>query len=796
MLKNNPKLEELYADTAKKTFAFCVRYGRKIEFKRLRDLLKSHINQAVTHPHAGSGSDSSLRLRVDIRAAQLNAACDLELWQLAFESAEDLHQIVSVPANRRVVKSPAMMNYYDKISKIFWVSENYLFHACAMQKIFNLTEKQMSRAVTKGEMTRDQANSNLRTLASKLLLGALATPHTHHHTLDMDFDPQEKQMRMAALVGHNHHVPHRKTVIHDLVARSVLPLVAPELSSLYTLIEQEFDPLELGAKTKPILAFIESQPDLKQYILPIKKMVLLKLLKQLGDVYQVLKISEFAKLANFMSLHDCEKLIVEVVAKGQVHVRLDHKNGTLNYGDQSFEGDRMRSQLTNFGKGLQGVLNIIQKDQLVAARQQKIEAFKQLAESLDDERKMMIMRRQQIEERKEIEERNLAIKSLEDDKRKKEEEEVRRLVEEQRKEEDKKKREEARIRQEKEEKELAEKKRIKEQVDALKAMDKKNKGTAPPAELKVGEEDDEEQLKNVDKAALLAAKKEQEEKLKREAEERVAQSVQKLDHLERARRENERDLLAALFVKQQEEDKVRFEIESKQYMENHKKSFENDQKRKGAMMRMAADRASFEVLIKKRREELYEREKIAYKESVRRERARAKKEKEDRERRQREEEERQRAVDEEKRKIFEEERKKRDAQRAEQDAMLQKQRDREAEIEAKQREREGGGGRDGPSRDGPPRRDDGPRGGDRWGGGGDRDGPRRDGGGFGDRGGDRDGGPRRYEPPGSRGGGDRWGGRDDGPPRRDGGGFGDRGDRGGFDRDGPRRDDGPRGGDR
>jgi len=44
VLKNNAKLEELYADTAKKTFAFCVRYKRKVEFRRLKDLLKAHLS--------------------------------------------------------------------------------------------------------------------------------------------------------------------------------------------------------------------------------------------------------------------------------------------------------------------------------------------------------------------------------------------------------------------------------------------------------------------------------------------------------------------------------------------------------------------------------------------------------------------------------------------------------------------------------------------------------------------------------------------------------------------------------
>jgi hypothetical protein len=82
--------------------------------------------------------------------------------------------------------------------------------------------------------------------------------------------------------------------------------------------------------------------------------------------------------------------------------------------------------------------------------------------------------------------------------------------------------------------ELAEKKRIKEQAQALKKEEKKKKGkTTGDVELggKALEEVEDDDLKNIDKDALIKAKKAQEEKLKRDAEERMNLAVQKLDHL-------------------------------------------------------------------------------------------------------------------------------------------------------------------------------------------------------------------------------------------------------------------------
>ena len=93
----------------------------------------------------------------------------------------------------------------------------------------------------------------------------------------------------------------------------------------------------------------------------------------------------------------------------QAAARLDHKNGTLNLGDKGLEGETRRAQLTNLAKGLQVSLDLMSQDK-EERRQQKLMAFKELAERLEDERKMMDYRRQQIEERKELQEREAAQK--------------------------------------------------------------------------------------------------------------------------------------------------------------------------------------------------------------------------------------------------------------------------------------------------------------------------------------------------------------------------------------------------
>eukprot|EP00290_Baffinella_frigidus_P011117 CAMPEP_0180140808 /NCGR_PEP_ID=MMETSP0986-20121125/14477_1 /TAXON_ID=697907 /ORGANISM="non described non described, Strain CCMP2293" /LENGTH=874 /DNA_ID=CAMNT_0022083429 /DNA_START=79 /DNA_END=2700 /DNA_ORIENTATION=+ len=686
VLKNNPKLEKLYAETANKTFKFCVKYKRKVEFRRLKDLLKNHLTNAQLSHNVSPDPEQTLRLRLDIRVEQLNAACGLELWQLAFESAEEFHNVVSHPANRKAMKGRVMMNYYDKVSQVFWVSENYLFHACAMQQIFTRSKRRLDGKVSKGELTPAKANDQLAVNASRLLLATLSIDLPSINGGGLIEADKDKHQRMATLVQHSS-VPARRQLVQELVSKNVLQYVLPELAELHKELEGDVDPSLLSSKITPVVKYIEANPELVQYLAPLKKMALIKLVQQLSLVYVTMRITDFAALANFMSLHDCEKYMVEAVARNQTLVRLDHKNGTIHLGDRGLESQDRRSQLTNLAKGLQSTLDLIHRDLKAQARAQKAEAFKQLAETLEDERKMMSMRRQQIEQRKEIVEQEMAMQAQREAQEKKAAEEERRQDEERRKEEGKKKREEARAQEEKDIKELAEKKRLKEQVDALKAEENKKKGKV--VVLNNEDEDDvEAELKNIDKAELIKRKKEQEEKLKREAEERLASNMMKLDHLERARREKERPLLGELLKTQLEEDKVNIETQKRTFLENHKKAHATDVASKAPLMRMMADKDIFEKQVTARRKTEYTRAQEFRRKEQEKEREHRRKEEQRKEDEAFKEEEERAQKEEEAAEKAEIMKKHRAEEREKADEMNKKQREREAEIDA----RAGGGG--------------------------------------------------------------------------------------------------------
>ena len=62
-------------------------------------------------------SQDSLTLMQDTRLHQLDTAIQMELWQEAYKSAEDVHGMMqlSKDKDKKMVKPGSFVNYYDKV---------------------------------------------------------------------------------------------------------------------------------------------------------------------------------------------------------------------------------------------------------------------------------------------------------------------------------------------------------------------------------------------------------------------------------------------------------------------------------------------------------------------------------------------------------------------------------------------------------------------------------------------------------------------------------------------------------
>lgn len=97
VLRNNAKLEQLYHATARAAFDFCKRFQRNMEFRRLCEILRSHLFSVTRFQNQTNAVDlnsaETQTLYLETRFQQLRMAADLELWQEAYRTIEDIHEV-------------------------------------------------------------------------------------------------------------------------------------------------------------------------------------------------------------------------------------------------------------------------------------------------------------------------------------------------------------------------------------------------------------------------------------------------------------------------------------------------------------------------------------------------------------------------------------------------------------------------------------------------------------------------------------------------------------------------------
>jgi len=811
ILRNNSKLEALYAMTAYRAFQFCKEYKRVTEFRRLCEILRNHLANLNKYRDQRDRPDltipESLQLYLETRFEQLKVATELELWQEAFRSVEDIHGLMTL-----VKKSPKpqmMAIYYAKLTKIFWKSENYLYHAYAWYKLYHLS-KTYSKTFTPAD---------LKLMMSCVVLSTLAVPpydRKHgaaHFELELEKD---RNLRMANLLGFSldpkrdtREVLSRAALMSELNSKNMVAGATVEVRELFQLLEHGFNPLDLCQKVAPLMeklatsmeTFSTSQaslPDvtLADYVPALERLTILRTLQQVSHVYNSMKMPHLKRMIPFQSFDDVEKLVVDAVKFGHLQIKIDHQNQCVHFGCQTLESDRVRNHITTLAKRLNKTQQLIASDlNLTTERKTPMRPTLEILKDVQSEHERVLARCKIIEKRKELQEQKVLEQEREEETRKAHQQKTNEDAEKKRQAEEARKREEDRIRRDIEEKEDEEARALLEQVQ-------KRKG-------KKGKIDENTKL---DKRQLMEDALTEQIKERQETERKLQRLSKQMDHLERARREEEVPLLKELYQKKLVDDKAWAEKQEETKKVDHLKQWEQDVQEKERMSKMTDEKKKFMEQVMSRRAEEFARrdeerlERLEEHREYRKSERLKERKKEFLRRLKVEEEERIRKVEEDKRRAEQEEMDKKEAEaRAIRDRQDEKDRqERDAQMEAESEERAaraaeqtarpaaerpsaapaaGGGG--GGDRWQPRARDDDASrgGGDRWGGGGDR-------GGGGGGGGDRW--ERRERPSGDapppRGGGDRWGGGGDrGGGREEEGGGG--GDRRGDDRGGARRDD-------
>jgi translation initiation factor 3 subunit A len=694
ILRNNSKLESLYAMTAHRAFQFCLQYKRTTEFRRLCEILRNHLTNLNKYRDQRDRPDltqpESLQLYLETRFEQLKIATELELWQEAFRSIEDIHGLMSMV--KRTPKPQMMAIYYAKLTQIYWVSDSHLYHAYAWYKLYNL-QKSYNKNLTAKDM---------QLMASSVVLATLAvTPYdrkhgAHHFELEMEKD---RNIRMANILGFNldakkdsREVLSRAALLAELVSKGVMTYVSPEVKDLYGLLENEFHPLDLAAKVQPVLSKLPSLSDklssaspvpevhLEQYNVALERLTTLRVLQQASHVYSTIKISEITRMITFFDFSIIEKLIVEAVKYNFVQMKVDHLKEVVNFGSQDLESEKVKNHLTILAKRLNKACLMISPPTFERPSKQVL-PFDELQAVVEKEHKKLLARKVLIERRKEEQERQMLEMEREEESKRLKQQRLTEEAEAKRLQNESARREEARIRKEIEEKELEEARAL--LAEAEKRKGKKGKKGALPVDGEVTK---------LTKQLLMEEALSEQMKERQEMERKLQKLSKTMDHLERAKREEERPLIEEAYRKRLRDDESFYQQQQEQAIEQSKKQHETDVIEKNRLIRMAADKEVFQLQVVSRRKGEFERLKRLREERLAEERAMRSQEREIRRKKEyfkRLEEQRLLKIQEEeeaKKKEEEERKRKEDAERrAKLEEMAAKQ--RQAEIAAEEREK-------------------------------------------------------------------------------------------------------------
>ena len=676
ILKNNARLEIMYQSTALQAFGFCQKYARKTEFRRLCELMRNHVQSAAKYQsqmHAINLSDpDTLQRHLDTRFQQLNVAVELELWQEAFRSVEDVHTLLSL--SKRPAKNIMMANYYEKLTRIFLVSENYLFHAAAWNRYYNLLRQSASLVASGQGSKKDNpvtTEAETTRAASFVLLSALSIPvisttRSRGALIDIDEARKSKNQRLTNLLRMST-APTRAILFKDAMSKGLLKLCRPEIRELYQILEVDFHPLSICKRISPILVQIGADPEMEKYVRPLQQVILTRLFQQLSQVYESVQLQFIYDLAQFpdpfkVSAAVVEKFIMNGCKKGDLAIRMDHATGIITFDSdifssakglhsasatgsaesetgsvqrlQSTPAEIVRSQLTRLAKTLYTACNFVDPTFNESRQEAKAAAFERARANAEQEHQETLARREIIEKKKELASDALQKKQKEDETRKRlqaqqlQEREAARLADEQKAREYKRYQDEQR--------------RVKQANLAKEVEDLKKHKNIDLEGI---------DIEDLDSDRLRALRIEQMTKEKNELSNTLRITGKRIDHLERAFRKEELRLLPKDYEAQRQRDLAAYEKTKEETLKSSEQKHRDDVALKHRLSRLVPVYEKFRKDLQERRHDEFEkrrrqadrelenaiqRRKREYREA----KARARREREEAERREREEEER------------------------------------------------------------------------------------------------------------------------------------------------------------
>ncbi|KAL7422773.1 eukaryotic translation initiation factor 3 subunit A [Cryptotrichosporon argae] len=641
--KSNDRLEVIYQTIAHRALKFCKAHNRKGDFRRLcEQRLRKDLANATKYGHqqhaVNLADPETLSRHLDTRFLQLETAVELELWQEAFRSVEDVHGLI---AGKKGGKPSMMADYYHRLTQIFKAEggkQTAVFHAAAWARYYQSAERAGS--------VSDKASA-------LVLLSAIAVP----------LGDVETKQRLIALLNLPK-MPTREALVSDAAAKH-LRRVSPEVRQLYQIIEVDFQPLKAGKQLAPLIASLTDGYD--AYLPALHDVVLSRLVQGLSRVYDTVSLDHILSLVKpfdngpwATDMPALEKFLMTAARRGDINATVDHVAKTISFVAPPANLNR----LADLAVCLHNAVQYLHPQPATA----RADAFAAAIAQAEEERKQTTYRRLIVQKRRELmEEANL---------RREKEEATARAERAKQAAEDAARREREAARQ-------AEMDRLQRQIEATRRDEARKLAEQLAAKGALKVDISELQDDELDTSKIVALQVEHVAKEKRELSERLRIIGKRVDHLERAFRKEERPLLAQDYERQKEDDKKAHEQAQKAARELAIRQQADAKQLKARLARMMPDYLEARASVEATQQQEFEQARLAAQKKIAEEKEKFKADVLAKRRAERERCERARAEEEERRRAEEEE-----AAERERYASEQAEAEARAAAEVEQRQKE------------------------------------------------------------------------------------------------------------
>jgi len=399
----------------------------------------------------------------------------------------------------------------------------------------------------------------------------------------------------------------------------LLEYVPRQLKDLYKWLEKDFHPLKLTERVNTSLKWIKEQtkePELVQYIEPLQKVVVCRVLQQVSTLYQSIKLDRLLKLLPFCTPFELEQMIVDASRNGQLQARIDHNKNCIYLGtdlnasplyveDEFFETQRLQAlpservsdSFNKMAKSLMTAHHMLNKEQIEEDAKAKLnELVAHYNRTKVRDHQKILKRKQIIEQRKEeIETLNME-RELKEQRAVQQQEEAAKVAEQ------------ARLTKEQQEREAKRKEEIEKEEKRKNANDRLELFRKSEIGQKILKDIDVEALEKINPEELMKKQVETLEKEKKEMTDRLKAQEKKFDHFERAKRLEEIPLLKANYeVRRVEDKKLWDEMEADRirlWDRDHKMALEN----KKRLARLVAYKDEYVNRLNEERNQLYQQQ--------------------------------------------------------------------------------------------------------------------------------------------------------------------------------------------